>query len=88
MKLRLRRRRFGQLIIVSTIAAAIANFVRRITMAQAPIKAPNLTPQTSDTIKVTLQVNGTAHTLQIEPRVTLLDALREYIGLTGSSTLR
>lgn len=84
MKLRLRRRRFGQLIIVSTIAAAYANFVRRITMAQAPIKAPNLTPQTSDTIKVTLRVNGTAHTLQIEPRVTLLDALREYIGLTGS----
>jgi xanthine dehydrogenase YagT iron-sulfur-binding subunit len=86
MKLRLRRRRFGQLMIVSTVAAAIANFGRRITMAQAPIKAPNLTPQTSasDTINVTLRVNGAAHTLQIEPRVTLLDALREYIGLTGS----
>lgn len=84
MKLRLRRRRFGQLIIISTVADAIANFVRRITMAQAPIKAPNLTPQTSDTINVTLQVNGKPHTLQIEPRVTLLDALREYIGLTGS----
>ena len=55
-------------------------------MAQAPIKAPNLTPQTSvsGTINVTLRVNGAAHTLQIEPRVTLLDALREYIGLTGS----
>ncbi len=53
-------------------------------MAQAQIKAPNLTPQISDTINVTLRVNGAAHTLEIEPRVTLLDALREYIGLTGS----
>ena len=39
---------------------------------------------TAGTIPVTLHVNGTAHTLQIEPRVTLLDALRERIGLTGS----
>ncbi|MBW4571736.1 MAG: 2Fe-2S iron-sulfur cluster binding domain-containing protein [Tolypothrix carrinoi HA7290-LM1] len=84
MKLRLRRRRLGKLMIVSTVAAAIANLRRRITMPQAPIKAPNLTPQTSHTINVKLRVNGTAHTLQIEPRVTLLDALREYIGLTGS----
>jgi len=31
-----------------------------------------------------LKVNGTVRTLQLEPRVTLLDALREYMGLTGS----
>lgn len=36
------------------------------------------------TMPVTLNINGTDHTLQIEPRVTLLDALRERIGLTGS----
>jgi len=29
---------------------------------------------------VTLNVNGRAYTLQLEPRVTLLDALREYAG--------
>jgi xanthine dehydrogenase YagT iron-sulfur-binding subunit len=33
---------------------------------------------------LTLRVNGVEHTLQIEPRVTLLDALREYLGLTGT----
>ena len=33
---------------------------------------------------VQLKVNGTVRTLQIEPRVTLLDALREYLDLTGS----
>ena len=33
---------------------------------------------------VVLNVNGTDHPLHIEPRVSLLDALREYIGLTGT----
>src|SRR5579859_6944641 len=33
---------------------------------------------------LTLHVNGVDHTLQLEPRVTLLDALREYLGLTGT----
>jgi len=33
---------------------------------------------------VSLRVNGVQHTLEIEPRVTLLDALRERLGLTGS----
>ncbi|RYG68379.1 (2Fe-2S)-binding protein [bacterium] len=36
------------------------------------------------TIPVTLKVNGRSQKLQIEPRVALLDALREYMGLTGS----
>jgi xanthine dehydrogenase YagT iron-sulfur-binding subunit len=35
-------------------------------------------------IDVTLDVNGARHTLRIEPRVTLLDALRERLGLTGT----
>jgi xanthine dehydrogenase YagT iron-sulfur-binding subunit len=33
---------------------------------------------------VTLEVNGAPHTLRVDPRVTLLDALRERIGLTGT----
>ena len=33
---------------------------------------------------VTLNVNKHAHDLRIEPRVSLLDALREHLGLTGS----
>ncbi len=35
-------------------------------------------------IDVTLQINGANYPLNIDPRVTLLDALREYIGLTGT----
>jgi len=35
-------------------------------------------------VSVTLQVNGKPLKLQLEPRVTLLDALRNYSSLTGS----
>ena len=34
-------------------------------------------------MKITLQVNGAAHQLFIDARTTLLDALRERLGLTG-----
>ena len=33
---------------------------------------------------VVLSINGRERTLRIEPRVSLLDALREHLGLTGS----
>ena len=33
---------------------------------------------------IELNINGRAATLEIEPRVTLLRALREHLGLTGS----
>jgi xanthine dehydrogenase YagT iron-sulfur-binding subunit len=33
---------------------------------------------------VVLSVNGKRHEVQLEPRVSLLDALREHLGLTGS----
>ena len=31
-----------------------------------------------------LNINGATHALMLEPRVTLLDALREHLGLTGT----
>jgi len=38
----------------------------------------------SETQGVTLNINARPYTLQIESRVTLVDALREYVGLTGT----
>ncbi|MDQ2929149.1 MAG: 2Fe-2S iron-sulfur cluster-binding protein, partial [Pseudomonadota bacterium] len=35
-------------------------------------------------LPVTLRVNGTQHALTIDPRVSLLDALREHLRLTGT----
>ena len=36
------------------------------------------------TIHIALDINGERHELDIEPRVTLLDALREHLSLTGT----
>lgn len=36
------------------------------------------------TIHIALDINGQRHELDIEPRVTLLDALREHLALTGT----
>ncbi|MFG2542665.1 (2Fe-2S)-binding protein [Streptomyces sp. NPDC048232] len=35
-------------------------------------------------VRITLSINGTAHDLDVEPRVSLLDALREHLDLTGA----
>jgi xanthine dehydrogenase YagT iron-sulfur-binding subunit len=37
-----------------------------------------------DPVNLTLEVNGRKHRLALDPRVTLLDALREHLGLTGA----
>ena len=36
------------------------------------------------TIHLSLDINGERRDLDIEPRVTLLDALREHLALTGT----
>ena len=47
--------------------------------------SPPMNPSDATSARaVTLQINGARHDLQLEPRVTLLDALREYVGLTGT----
>src|SRR5580693_9371909 len=38
----------------------------------------------SGDVTVMLHVNGRAQSLELDSRVTLLDALREYLGLTGT----
>ncbi|WP_232731887.1 (2Fe-2S)-binding protein [Kamptonema formosum] len=60
---------------MSTIPAAPAG---------AKPESPELERFPAESTGVTLQVNGVRHTLSIEPRVTLLDALREHLGLMGT----
>ena len=38
-------------------------------------------------VPVTLNVNGTEHVVQIEPRTTLADALRTHLGMTGTKVV-
>jgi xanthine dehydrogenase YagT iron-sulfur-binding subunit len=47
------------------------------TVSRAPASGP-------EAIEMRLQVNGNDHSLALEPRVTLLDALRDRLRLTGT----
>ena len=51
--------------------------------AVVPAEAQPLQPQPAR-IRVSLQVNGRPHELEVDTRTTLLDALREHLQLTGS----
>ena len=84
MRIRLKRRRFGQIVITGTVAAALSNLANKSFAQTRPNPTTAAPTGGTDTIDVTLRVNGTQYPLKIEPRVTLLDALREYVGLTGT----
>ncbi|MDM0079428.1 aldehyde dehydrogenase iron-sulfur subunit PaoA [Variovorax sp. J31P179] len=49
--------------------------------ATSPVSGP---PGTVPSSRVSLEVNGTAHALELDNRTTLLDALREHLHLTGT----
>ena len=51
---------------------------------QVPESSAASAPPAGGELPLTLQVNGRPHRLQLAPRVTLLDALREHLGLMGS----
>ncbi len=46
--------------------------------------APERPSAPAGEVSIVLDVNGTRHALSLEPRVSLLDALRERLGLTGT----
>ena len=76
------RREFVATTLAASFAIAFLPFTRRADMqAQTLAGAP---PAPADTVPVTLRLNGRDVTLQLEPRVTLLDALREYAGMPGT----
>src|SRR5271163_3607570 len=49
-----------------------------------PDAAARMAEPVSRELSVSITVNGQAHTITVEPRVTLLDALREELALTGT----
>jgi xanthine dehydrogenase YagT iron-sulfur-binding subunit len=74
------RRRFLQSAAAATVGAAPHLRAQTQTPAAPPAQLNQAVPPRP----VTLTVNGRAYTLQLEPRVTLLDALREYADLMGT----
>lgn len=82
MKLRLRRRRFGQLAIASAVTTVFG--VKKTFGQTNPTPRAVQTFESTGTVDVKLRVNGVEHPLSLDPRMSLLDALRERIGLTGT----
>jgi xanthine dehydrogenase YagT iron-sulfur-binding subunit len=70
--------------VATTLAAALALALRPVEARAARLAAPFAPDHPQPTRPLTLNVNGKDIQLDLEPRVTLLDALREYAGLTGS----
>jgi len=69
--------------VLGSAAAAAAIVVSPIlgSAADGAETAPKVDPYA---IPVALTVNGTRHELRLDPRTTLLDALREHLDLTGT----
>ncbi len=65
-------------------SAAVAASGRLDAMAQELSKADAEKPQGPGPVPITLNVNGQTIKLELEPRVTLLDALRNHSALTGA----
>ena len=69
--------------VLGSAAAAAAIVVSP--MLGSPTEAAETSPKVDpNSIPVALTVNGTRHELRLDPRTTLLDALREHLDLTGT----
>jgi xanthine dehydrogenase YagT iron-sulfur-binding subunit len=77
------RRKFIKQVVGTSAAIAIGPSV----LGSAPLDQGNSTSlagASADSINVHLKINGKSYALDVDPRVTLLDALRERLHLTGS----
>jgi xanthine dehydrogenase YagT iron-sulfur-binding subunit len=79
-----RRDLFGGAAAVSAAAALTGPLTDPAPAAAAAPAAPAPVPAVAGDLDLALTVNGQARTLSVDTRVTLLDALRERLGLTGT----
>ena len=64
----------------ATATAALYTGLPQAALGAGPVEAE----ASVEPVTVELQVNGRPHVLRLDPRTTLLDALREHLALTGS----
>ncbi|MDR6789657.1 xanthine dehydrogenase YagT iron-sulfur-binding subunit [Sphingomonas sp. BE138] len=68
-----------------TRRGALVSGAAAASTAALPVEAQSLPPEApAATVPVTFTVNGRKRELNLDPRVTLLDVLREHLNLTGS----
>ncbi|MGF1512244.1 MAG: 2Fe-2S iron-sulfur cluster-binding protein [Elainellaceae cyanobacterium] len=86
MSIRLRRRRFGQIALLASLATLVSDRFKAARGQSLTTQEPTTMPTTASIplTTVSLTINSTPQTLDIEPRVTLLDLLRERLDLTGT----
>jgi xanthine dehydrogenase YagT iron-sulfur-binding subunit len=81
---RLSRRRFIVRAAASAIALQAAIRAGRVAAKSAILPDPHAVEAAGQPENIVLNVNGVDRGLSVEPRVTLLDALRDRLGLTGT----
>jgi len=69
---------------IGSAAATAGLLVSPLLGDEARKSAATRTASDPNAIPVSLNVNGKVHTLKLDPRTTLLDALREHLDLTGA----
>jgi xanthine dehydrogenase YagT iron-sulfur-binding subunit len=74
----------GRFLVRASLPVAALGLGWRPQLADARTLVPAGVTRGPVPVAVTLQINGQARALTIEPRVTLLDALRERLALTGT----
>jgi xanthine dehydrogenase YagT iron-sulfur-binding subunit len=78
------RREFAAAVLGAAVATAMFGRAAQASPS-TPATAHPVAPSTAPTtVPVTLRVNGRDVALDLETRVTLLDALRDHVGLTGT----
>jgi len=77
------RRTFLRRLASAGITVALPATVLGDKIAEPPKPSPTASPAPAD-VPATLEVNGKSYPIEVEARTTLLDFLRESIGLTGS----
>src|SRR5438067_6721029 len=79
----LTRREFVKVTATAGAAVALSGCASRV-LSHNPAPLTDFGSAAPGEIDVTLRVNGETHRLTLEPRVTLLEALRENLALTGT----
>lgn len=82
----LSRRQFLRASGAAVAASTVAGTIMTTKMQSAEAKK-STAPLPQGSVDITLKVNGQSHRLTVQPRVTLLDALRERLQITGAKRI-
>jgi xanthine dehydrogenase YagT iron-sulfur-binding subunit len=72
---------------LTAAGTALLEGVHAFNAQAAPADGQGVTIMGPGSVPVTLNVNGKAHSIEIEPRTTLAEALRIHLGMTGTKII-